>query len=189
VTTIMRISSFRSAWPRSITAPAAVLALLFAVSAVAGEGPEVGDMAPEFRLQASDGETYDLADFRGRQAVVVAWFPKAFTSGCTIECRSLAENGHLIREYDVTYFMASVDGIEDNTLFAVEQSADFPLLSDPDKRVAAAYGVLADAGYAKRQTFYIGVDGRILAIDRDVTPATAAEDMAATLGRLGIARR
>ncbi len=147
---------------------------------------EVGDRAPDFTLQASDGKTYTLSDFTGKQAVVIAWFPKAFTSGCTVECKSLAENGHLIRKYDVSYFMASVDPLARNTGFAESTGADFPLLSDPSKEVADAYGVLA-MGLAKRETFYIGVDGTILKIDRDVTPATSAQDMAANLGELGVA--
>jgi peroxiredoxin Q/BCP len=149
----------------------------------------VGDQAPDFELTGSDGKVYKLADFRGKQAVVLAWFPKAFTSGCTVECKSLAENGHLIREYDVSYFMASVDPVAENSRFATETEADFPLLSDPGKGTARAYGVLSAMGFASRHTFYIGADGRILAIDRDVKPATSAEDMAATLGRLGITRR
>ncbi len=148
---------------------------------------EVGDPAPDFSLQASDGNTYSLSDYKGKQAVVIAWFPKAYTRGCTIECKSLAENGHLIRRYDVSYFMASVDPLEDNVGFAEETQADFPLLSDPDKSVAKAYEVLHLLGYAKRQTFYIGVDGRILMIDTDVEPATSAQDMAANLKQLGIA--
>lgn len=149
----------------------------------------VGDMAPDFTLQGSDGKTYTLSDFRGEEAVVLAWFPKAYTSGCTIECKSLAENGHLIRKYQVSYFMASVDPIEENRGFAEQQKADFPLLSDPTKNVARAFGVLSSGGYAARHTFYIGVDGRILAIDRNVRPATSAEDMAATLGELEVAAR
>jgi peroxiredoxin Q/BCP len=160
-----------------------------AMAAVHAAAPAVGDLAPDFELQASDGNSYRLADFRGRQAVVVAWFPRAFTSGCTIECKSLAENGHLIREYDVSYFMASVDPVEDNVKFAEAANADFPLLSDPGKQVARAFGVLNAMGMASRHTFYIGVDGRILAIDRKVRPATSAEDMAAQLGGLGVARR
>lgn len=146
----------------------------------------VGDLAPDFTLQGSDGNSYSLADYRGKQAVVVAWFPKAYTSGCTVECKSLAENGHLIRKYDVSYFMASVDPLADNKGFAEETGADFPLLSDPDKGVAKAYGVLHAMGFAKRQTFYIGSDGRILKIDTAVKPATSAQDMAANLGALGI---
>ena len=164
-------------------------ALVFVCLAVTAraEGPAVGDLAPDFTLQASDGKSYTLSDFRGKQAVVVAWFPKAYTSGCTVECKSLAENGGLIRQYDVTYFMASVDKVEDNTGFAKQQNADFPLLADPDKATAKAYGVLMPQGYARRETFYIGKDGRILAIDREVEPATSAQDMAAKLGELGVA--
>ena len=151
---------------------------------------EVGDPAPEFTLAASDGKTYSLADFKGKQAVAIAWYPKAFTKGCTIECKSLAENGHLIREYDVAYFMASTDELEDNTKFAEEMKADFPLLSDPSGEVAEAYDVkMPVLNMAKRVTIYIGKDGKILKIDRDIKPATSAEDMAATLGQLGIAKK
>lgn len=168
-----------------------LLACGFEAPAAAADAKlEVGDAAPDFALTASDGKTYRLADFRGRQAVVLAWYPKAFTKGCTIECKSLAENGHLIRAYDAQYFMASVDDVETNSKFAEAQRADFPLLSDPDKETARAYGVLLpEHGLAARHTFYIGKDGRILAIDRDVDPATSAEDIAATLGELGIPRR
>ena len=150
---------------------------------------KVGDTAPAFMLQASDGKTYSLADFKGKSAVVVAWFPKAFTSGCTIECKSLAEHGDLVKAYKAAYFMASVDPVEENTRFGAEQKADFPLLSDPTKEVAAAYGVLSPRGFASRWTFYIGTDGKITHIDKAVKPATSAEDMAAKLGELGTPKR
>jgi peroxiredoxin Q/BCP len=150
-------------------------------------GLKVGDMAPNFKLQASDGKTYQLSDFKGKKAVVVAWFPKAYTRGCTIECKSLAENGHLIRKYDVAYFMASVDPLEDNKGFAEKEGADFPLLSDPTKETAKAYGVLNERGTASRWTFYIDKDGRIAAIDKAVKPDTSAQDMAAKLGELNVA--
>jgi peroxiredoxin Q/BCP len=152
-------------------------------------GPElkVGDTAPDFTLPASDGKTYHLADFKGKKAVVVAWFPKAFTQGCTIECKSLAENGSLIKKYQVAYFMASVDQVEDNTKFGEEHKADFPLLSDATKETAKAYGVLNERGFATRWTFYIGKDGKITAIDKTVKPATSAQDMVAKLGELHVA--
>src|SRR5215204_328602 len=125
---------------------------------------KVGDTAPDFTLQGSDGRTYKLADYRGKQAVVVAWFPKAFTAGCTTECKSLAANGDRIRKFDVVYFMASVDpldGEQGNAAFAKAQGADFPLLSDADKSVAARYGVLSQrAPLANRWTFYIDKNGR-----------------------------
>ncbi len=159
---------------------------LFAASAWA---LEPGDQAPNFSLPASDGKTYELADFRGKQAVVLAWFPKAYTYGCTIECKSLAENGDNIRQFDVTYFMASVDPLIDNEGFAEETGADFPLLSDEEKSVAQAYGVLSPSGVARRHTFYIGKDGRILKIDTDVQPETSAEDMIRNLETLGVAKQ
>jgi peroxiredoxin Q/BCP len=164
---------------------------------------KVGDPAPNFKLQASDGKTYQLSDFKGKKAVVIAWFPKAFTQGCTIECKSLAENGDKIRKFDVAYFMASVDPLEDNIRFAKEtkvtllgpngqvvekKEADFPLLSDPTKETAKAYGVLSDRGFANRWTFYVDKTGRIAYIEKVVRPATSAEDMVAKLGDLNVQR-
>jgi len=154
---------------------------------VFAEALMVGDPAPDFSLQASDGKSYGLSDYRDKQAVVIAWFPKAYTSGCTIECKSLAQNGQLIREYDVSYFMASVDPLAVNIGFAEENEADFPLLSDPTKETAQAYHILSFLGYAKRVTFYIDRDGTIMKIDSDITPASSAEDIARTLGELGVA--
>ena len=163
-------------------------ALCIAVSASAAE-LSVGDTAPDFSLAGTDGKTHSLSDYKGKQAVVLAWYPKAYTSGCTIECKSLAENGKLIRAYDVVYFMASVDQLADNKGFAEKEKADFPLLSDPTKETAKAYGVLNAMGFASRQTFYIGVDGKILAIDRSVNPSSAAQDIAAKLGEVGVSKR
>ena len=164
--------------------------LMTAALGVPQEGLRVGDVAPDFELEGSDGNTYRLSDFRDKQAVVIAWFPRAYTRGCTIECKSLAENGGLIREYNAAYFMASVDPIEDNKGFAAEQNADFPLLSDPSKEVAKAYGVLnPERGVASRWTFYIGKDGKVAAIDTEVEPATSAEDIATKLGELGVEKR
>ncbi len=168
---------------------AVALGLSLGLLATPASALEVGDQAPDFALPGSDGQIHRLADYRGKQAVVLAWFPKAYTSGCTIECKSLADNGHLIKEFDVAYFMASVDPLAKNTRFAADTGADFPLLSDEDKSVAKAYDVLHLLGVAKRETFYIGKDGRILKIDTQITPATSAEDMARTLGELGIERR
>ena len=148
---------------------------------------KVGDQAPDFTLQGSDGKTYSLAGYRGKQAVVIAWFPKAFTAGCTLECKSLAANGDRLRKYDVAYFMASVDPLEENTRFAQSEKANFPLLSDADKTVATRYGVLNPRGLANRWTFYIDRNGRIAYIDRAVNPETSAEDILSRLGQLKFA--
>lgn len=138
---------------------------------------KVGDMAPNFKLTGSDGKTYQLSDYKNKQAVVLAWYPRAFTSGCTIECKSLAENGHLLKQFNARYFMASTDDVDKNRDFAKEMKADFPLLSDPDATVAEEYGVSL-FGFAKRHTFYIDKTGKIVLIDKNVRPKTSAEDMA-----------
>jgi peroxiredoxin Q/BCP len=85
--------------------------------------------------------------------------------------------------------MVSVDDAETNRKFAAEHEADFPILSDPGKTVAAAYGVLGALGFASRWTFYIGPDGKILDIDKKVNTRTAGEDMAARLATLGVKKR
>ena len=164
-------------------------ALALALAAVLGTALTIGDSAPDFALQGSDGKTYQLSELLQEGAVVLAWYPKAFTKGCTIECKSLTEKGHLIREYAATYFMVSVDPIEDVTKFAESMSADFPLLADPDKSVAQQYGVMSPYGFSNRHNVYIGTDGKVLAVDTKVNPGTAAEDIATRLGELGIAKR
>ena len=146
-----------------------VVGLALAAPAAAAE-LKVGDPAPDFTLAATDGKTYKLSDFKGKRAVVIAWFPAAFTQGCTIECKSLAENGDKIRKFDVSYFMASVDPLEGekgNKAFAAAYEADFPMLSDPTKKTAEAYGVLnAARDGASRWTFYIDKNGTIAAIEK-----------------------
>ena len=147
---------------------------------------KVGDLAPDFNLQATTGDFYKLSDFKDKQAIVLAWYPMANTRGCTIECRSLVQQGHKVREYDVSYFMASVDPLDDNRDFAKKTKADFPMLSDPSKKVAKAYDVLNLFGVASRVTFYISAQGKILKIDEDINPSSAAEDIANNLKTLNI---
>lgn len=149
---------------------------------------KVGDQAPEFALQGTDGRVHRLSDYKGK-AVVLAWYPKASTQGCTIECKSLTESGDVIGAYDVAYFMASVDTPEDNMTFARNNEANFPLLSDPGKETARAYGVLSERGMANRWTYYIGADGTIRHIDRQVNPNTAGQDLATQLATLKVARK
>ena len=161
-------------------------AFALALAAIFGTALSVGEKAPDFALQGSDGKTYQLSELLQDGAVVLAWYPKAFTRGCTIECKSLTEKGHLIRAYNATYFMVSVDPIEDVTKFAESMEADFPLLADPDKSVAQQYGVMSAYGFSNRHNIYIGTDGMVLGVDTKVNPETAAEDIAARLGELGV---
>ena len=79
----------------------------------------------------------------------------------------------------VRYFGASVDTPETNAEFARSLGADYPILSDPAKEVARAYGVLGASGLASRATVYIGADGRLLEIDRTISPSSAGRDIVA----------
>ena len=86
-----------------------------------------------------------------------------------------------MRHLDVSYFAASVDSAETNRRFAESLGLVFPILSDPTKEVARAYGVLGASGFASRWTFYIGADGRILDIDTKVSAASHGSDVVAKL--------
>ncbi|OFE12823.1 hypothetical protein PHACT_06455 [Pseudohongiella acticola] len=149
---------------------------------------EVGDKAPEFELQASDGNTYRLSDFVGEKPVILAFFPAAFTGGCTIQCKAIRDSSDEIKRFDVAYFMASVDDVEKNTEFAAEYELDFPVLSDPDKAMTAEYGVLGGSGYANRWTYYIDAQGIVVQIDKATNPNTAGTDLARSMAELGFPR-
>jgi peroxiredoxin Q/BCP len=169
------------------------LAISFVLVAAAGtaSAQKVGDKAPPFKLLGSDGKIYTLDQFKGKSAVVLAWFPKADTPGCTKECKSIRDSSKELRELNVAYFTISVDKPEDNKKFAEKYDLDFPILSDPSRSVATAYGVLSDRGFANRWTFYIDKDGIIREIDRSVSPRVeqAGPDIAAKVKELGLASK
>ena len=177
-----RIISIGCLWLVSIAAPS--FAFAFA------DDLKVGDKAPEFSLKGSDGKTHKLSDYRGKKAVVLAWFPKAFTGGCTAQCKSYGHDSAELKKRNVVYFTASVDDAETNARFARETgSTDYAILADPDKTAATAYGVLRNpGGVANRWTFYIDKDGIIREIDKSVKTGTAAADTVSRLDALGIAR-
>ena len=89
-----------------------------------------------------------------------------------------------MRRLNVAYFAASVDSADVNARFAESLGLTYPVLSDPGKDVARAYGVLAPSGFASRWTFYIGADGRILDIDKKVSAASHGRDVVAKLTQL-----
>jgi thioredoxin-dependent peroxiredoxin len=163
-----------------------VLTVMIIAGAAAAE-LKVGDAAPPFSLKGSDGQTYTLEQFKGKSAVVIAWFPKAFTGGCTKECKSLRENSKALHDLKVAYFTASVDAPDQNEKFAKSLDLDYPILSDPDKSVAKEYGVLnPERGFANRWTFYIDKEGVIKEIDKKVNAPQAGPDIAAKLKELGL---
>ena len=150
-----------------------------------GNELKIGDVAPDFELSGSDGRTYRLRDIvDGGQGVVIAWFPKAFTGGCTLECQSLGASADALRRFNMRYFAASVDRPELNARFARSLGIDYPILSDPGGTTARAYGVLRASGYASRWTFYIGADGRIQTIDKKIRPSSHGRDIVAQLTEL-----
>jgi thioredoxin-dependent peroxiredoxin len=168
---------------------AAVLGLsaLATVAAAVAADLKVGDKAPEFSLEGTDGKTYKLSDFRGKKAVVVAWFPKAMTKGCTAECKSLKENSGKLKPLNVAYFTASVDTPALNKQFSDQLGLDYPILSDPDKSTAKAYGVLRpDGGVTNRWTFYIDKDGMVREIDKSIKTGVAGDDMAKKIKDLNL---
>jgi peroxiredoxin Q/BCP len=167
-----------------------VLTAMVALSGVA-KAQELmpGDVAPPFELVGSDGKTHRLADYAGT-TVILAWFPKAFTGGWTAECKSLSESSDQLSQFNIAYFMVSVDDPDTNKKFAESLDAKFPLLSNPEKDVAKAYGVFnEEREFAFRWTYIIGPDGTVLGVDKDVTPATAGVDLVALLSELGVAKR
>ncbi len=165
--------------------------VLCLATARAAEGDlKVGDKAPAFSLEGTDGKTYSLADFKGKQAVVLAWFPKADTPGCTKECKSISADGANLKKLNFAYFTASVDKVEANKKFVEKYDLNFPILSDPTKKVAEAYGVVHPGRpVAERWTFYIDKEGIIKKIDKDVQPrtTTAGPDIAKNVKELGLA--
>jgi len=107
-----------------------------------------------------------------------------------MECKSLRESGDELRAFDVAYFAASVDPVDVITKFAKSLDADYPMLADPDASVAKAYGVVTpDRKAPFRWTFYIGKDGKLLYVDKEVKVASAGPDVAKRLAELGVARK
>jgi peroxiredoxin Q/BCP len=165
------------------------LGLLGTVRSADAADLKVGDKAPDFTLKGSDGKTYTLDQFKGKQAVVVAWFPKAFTGGCTAECKSFRENSDSLKPLKVAYFTASVDTPEKNAEFAKSLDLDYPILSDPTTETAKAYGVYEpNRKIAVRWTFYIDKNGTIKEIDKKVQGRTkeAGADLVSKIKELGL---
>ena len=106
-----------------------------------------------------------------------------------MQCKALRDSAREIQNFDVAYFMASVDTLEDNTAFAAEHEANFPILADPSKEMVDAYGALMGVGFANRWTYYISADGTILKIDKETNPATAGRDLVQTMNDLGFSKQ
>ena len=167
----------------------AVLSVALVLGRTTLAAPAVGEAAPDFSLPGSDGKTHKLSAFRGQKGVVLAWFPKANSAHCSAECKSLRENGAAIARAGVAVFALSVDDAATNKRFAESLGLDYPVLSDPTKATAKAYGVLNPAnGLAQRWTFFIGKDGKIRHIEQAVQPSSHGEFVAQQAQKLGLDR-
>ncbi|MFT4671909.1 MAG: peroxiredoxin Q/BCP [Pseudohongiellaceae bacterium] len=105
-----------------------------------------------------------------------------------MQCKALRDSAREIKSFDVAYFMASVDTLEDNTAFAEEHQAGFPILADPSKAMVDSFGALMGVGFANRWTYYIDIDGTVLKIDKATKPATAGRDLVTTMESLGFSK-
>jgi peroxiredoxin Q/BCP len=167
-----------------------LLALLLGAPTARSADLDVGSPAPPFSLPGSDGKQHGLTDHAGKRGVVLAWFPKAFTSGCTAEMQDMRDHADAIGAYDAAVYLVSLDPPDKNREFAEAEGAKQVVLSDPDGEVARAYGVLGPAGlYANRWTFYVDAEGKIAAIDKQVSTSTAGQDIARKLGELGFPKK
>jgi peroxiredoxin Q/BCP len=134
-------------------------------------GPGVGDPAPDFTLEGTGGRSYSLAEFRGRPVVLV-FYPGDDTPVCT---KQLNSYNHDLAEFEgvgAQVLGISAQGVESHERFSGKHGLQFPLLSDPDKKVATAYGTLGPLGFPRRSVFVVDADGVIRYAHRAIAGLT-----------------
>jgi len=124
--------------------------------------PEVGQLAPEFRLKAHDGTYYSLSEYRGDKHVLLVFYPLAFSPVCSHQLPEVQSMLDRFEAADAVVFGISVDSHWANGAFARQLGLRFPLLSDWKREASAAYGLLLDAGYSGRGSFLVDKQGRIV---------------------------
>jgi peroxiredoxin Q/BCP len=168
--------------------PLLVLAL-FATSRTSAGQVTVGQPAPEFELPDQVGQLHSLEDYRDRW-VVLYFYPKDETPGCTTEACEFRDNIFAYRELNAQILGVSLDDIESHKSFAENHNLPFPLLADTEGTAADAYGVktkFAGMTVAKRQTFIIDPQGNIAVHYEKVKPATHSAEVLAALESLATA--
>ena len=150
--------------------------------------PRVGEPAPDFELESDSGETVRLSDFRGRR-VVLYFYPRADTPGCTKEACGFRDDFRSYAEKDVVILGVSPDQVRSQAKFRAKYDLPFPLLADPQRRVAEAYGVWGkkkvmgkEVMGIRRTTFLIGEDGKIARIFEGVKAEGHSGEVLAALG-------
>jgi len=152
----------------------------------AGEVPAAGTAAPAFKLTTNEGKQASLADFKGKW-VVLYFYPKDFTSGCTLEAHNFQRD---LTKYEAAHAVilgVSVDTAESHKSFCAKEGLNFKLLSDADAKVSEAYGSVMEYNGMKlsaRNTFIIDPQGKIAKVFVSVSPAGHSEEVLAALAAL-----
>ena len=159
--------------------------LLAASTAFSADMPKVGDVAPDFSVAASDGTTAHLKDYVGKSNIILYFYPKDDTKGCTAEACGIRDTMDEFKGLDATVLGVSFDSVESHKAFIAKYKLSFVLLADTDKKVAKAYGVADDSSkVASRVTFVINKAGKIVFVDPKVNPATHAAELRTVLQQL-----
>jgi thioredoxin-dependent peroxiredoxin len=156
---------------------------LFTARAADEAMPAVGQEAPTFTLPSQDGSPVSLEQYRGKW-VVLYFYPKDMTTGCTIEAHKFQDALPQFDAKNAVILGVSVDTVDSHKQFCTKDSLTFHLLADPDHKVVSAYGSLGAFGpmtIAQRNTFLIDPQGKIAKEWVKVTPANAASDVLAAL--------
>ena len=168
----------------SATAPTAITpsatASAAAPAAAAAVDPLVGQPAPDFTLPAHDGPSMHLAALQGKP-VVLYFYPKDETPGCTKEACSFRDSWQAIAKTGAVLIGVSADTLDSHKAFAEHFKLPFHLVSDPDGAIAKLYGVPFDKMH-KRQTIVIGADGKVLKVYRKVDVGVHAQEILGDLG-------
>lgn len=168
---------------------AIVMLALMAMSnsaGAAGEAPAVGSMAPEFTMTTNEGKPASLKDFRG-QWVVLYFYPKDFTSGCTIEAKNFQRDIEKYKASNAVILGVSVDTAESHKEFCAKEGLNFKLLSDVDGKVSDAYGSVMEYNGMKlsaRNTFIIDPKGKVAQVFMKVKVTPHSEEVLAALAAL-----
>jgi peroxiredoxin Q/BCP len=146
-----------------------------------------GDPAPDIRLNDDEGKPFELSNLRGK-TVVLYFYPKADTSGCTLESKEFTASAKQFAAHDAVIVGVSPDKVDAQCKFKTKYGFPFPLLADVDHTVAAAYGVWKEKSMygrkymgIERSTFLIGKDGKIRKVFSKVKPAGHAQEVLAAL--------
>ena len=164
---------------------AAALLLLPAASSAASV-PQPGAAAPDFTLPSQDGSKISLSQFRGKW-VVLYFYPKDMTSGCTIEAHNFQRDQQKYLDRNTVVLGVSVDSVESHQKFCTKENLNFKLLSDSDHKVTEEYGSLTNLGlvkFASRHTFIINPQGKIVKAYTDVSPNQHSDEVLAALAEL-----